>query len=359
MSNPNNLTNPAVSASGEALTLLIERFNNKVHEQYLKGENLTSHFMVESVTGTNTVSNKYIGETEIQVLSPGKSPDATDTEFDKNALTIDTQILARNTVAQLHDVQNDIAGLNSKLAVNQAKQIKKMEDSMILQQLVLGGTSNTKAIRTTPRVAGHGFSIHIKGQLSSFMSSPQYAMAALELAMEKQIDQEVDTNELRGLLRWDFFNSLRDADRIVDSNYELAQGNTVSGFALKSWNLPVVPSNRFPKLSDNIIDGHHPLSNANNGNRYDVTAPQVNAVAVMFTRDALLVGKTIELYSDIFYFKNNKTWYIDTSIAEGAIPDRWEACAVVTGEADGAAAVDHAAILARANRKVIQTKAIV
>lgn len=40
MSTPNTLTNVAVSASGEVDSLLIEKFNGKVNEQYLKGENI-------------------------------------------------------------------------------------------------------------------------------------------------------------------------------------------------------------------------------------------------------------------------------------------------------------------------------
>lgn len=359
MSNPNQLTNPAVSASGEVDSLLIEKFNNRVHEQYLKGENLLAWFMVEEVTGTNSVSNKYIGETDLQVLSPGKSPDATDTEFDKNRLVVDTVVIARNTVAHLHDVQGDINGLKSKLSVNQAKKLKKMEDSMVIQQMILGGISNTEAIRTTPRVKGHGFSVKVEGQAASFTNSPQYMMAAIELAMERQVEQEVDTNELAGLMPWTAFNCLRDADRIVDKTYTIAASDsTVDGFVLKSWNVPIIPSNRFPKLSDNSVDGHNPLSNAANGYRYDVVAAQTTAQCVLFTQDALLVGRTLSITGDIFYEKKEKTYYIDTFLSEGAIPDRWEAVAVVVAAASGDGA-DHAAITARANRKVIQTKAIV
>jgi len=358
MSNPNQLTQPAVSASGEVDTLLIEKFNNRIHEQYLKGENLLSWFNVEEVVGTNSVSNKYIGETELQVLSPGKSPDSTDTEFDKNRLVVDTVVIARNTVAHLHDVQNDIDGLKSKLSVNQAKKLKKMEDSMVIQQMILGGISNTEAIRQKPRVAGHGFSVKVEGSATKFLASPQYLMAAIELAMERQVEQEVDTNELAGLMPWVAFNCLRDADRIVDKTYTIAASDsTVDGFVLKSWNTPIVPSNRFPKLTDNSVNGHSPLSNAGNGNRYDVTAAQTRAQCVLFTQDALLVGRTISITGDIFYEKKEKTYYIDTFLSEGAIPDRWEAVAVVVAAATGDGA-DDAAIQARANRKVIQTKAV-
>lgn len=361
MSTPNTLTNVAVSASGEVDSLLIEKFNGKVNEQYMKGENILSYFDVQTVTGTNTVSNKYLGETELQVLAPGQSPSATPTQADKNQLVIDTTVIARNTVAHIHDVQGDIDSLKPKLAMNQAKQLKRLEDQMAIQQMLLGGIANTKAKRTKPRVKGHGFSINVNITESEALSNPQYVMAAVEYALEQQLEQEVDISDVAILMPWKFFNALRDADRIVDKTYTISQsGSTVQGFVLSSYNCPVIPSNRFPSFAESAP--HHLLSNADNGYRYDPTAEMNGAVAVLFTADALLVGRTIDVTGDIFYEKKEKTYYIDTFMAEGAIPDRWEAVSVVTTKRNSSTGVaeaggtDHATVLSRAQRKAVYVK---
>ena len=361
MSTPNSLTNVAVSASGEVDSLLIEKFNGKVNEQYLKGENLLSYFDVQTVTGTNTVSNKYLGETELQVLAPGQSPAATPTQADKNQVVIDTTVIARNTVAHLHDVQGDIDSLKPKLAINQTKQLKKMEDGMVVQQLLLGGIYNTEAKRTKPRVAGHGFSINVNVTESEAEGNPQYVMAAVEYALEQQLEQEVDISDVAILMPWKWFNVLRDADRIVDKTYTISQsGATINGFTLSSYNCPVIPSNRFPKFVQN--QQHHKLSNEDNGYRYDSTAEMNGAIAVLFTADALLCGRSIDVTGDIFYEKKEKTYYIDTFMAEGAIPDRWEAVSVVTTKRNAqtgvaeAGGTDHAKVLKRAERKAVYTK---
>lgn len=364
MSTPNNLTNVAVSASGEVDSLLIEKFNGKVNEQYLKGENIMSYFDVQTVTGTNTVSNKYLGETELQVLAPGQSPAATSTQADKNQLVIDATVIARNTVAHLHDVQGDIDSLKPKLATNQAKQLKKMEDEMLIQQMLLGGIANTQAKRTNPRVKGHGFSVDVQVAESEALVNPQYVMAAVEFALEQQLEQEVDISDVAILMPWRYFNVLRDADRIVDKSYTISQsGATIQGFVLSSYNCPVIPSNRFPKFSDG--QKHHLLSNEDNGYRYDPIAEMNGAIAVLFTADALLVGRSIDVTGDIFYEKKEKTYYIDTFMSEGAIPDRWEAVSVVTtkrqagsGDADTTAtsAAQHAQVLNRAQRKAVYVK---
>lgn len=361
MSTPNNLTNVAVSASGEVDSLLIEKFNGKVNEQYLKGENIMSYFDVQSVTGTNTVSNKYLGETELQVLAPGQSPAATSTQVDKNQLVIDATVIARNTVAHLHDVQGDIDSLKPKLAANQAKQLKRMEDEMLIQQMLLGGITNTKTKRINPRVKGHGFSINVEVSEGEALVNPQYVMAAVEFALEQQLEQEVDISDVAILMPWRYFNVLRDADRIVDKTYTISQsGATIQGFTLSSYNCPVIPSNRFPKFTSG--QAHHLLSNEDNGYRYDPTAAMNGAIAVLFTADALLVGRSIDVTGDIFYEKKEKTYYIDTFLSEGAIPDRWEAVSVVTTKREtntGAATTDgaeHTQVLNRAQRKAVYVK---
>lgn len=363
MSTPNNLTNVAVSASGEVDSLLIEKFNGKVNEQYLKGENIMSYFDVQTVTGTNTVSNKYLGETELQVLAPGQSPAATSTQADKNQLVIDATVIARNTVAHLHDVQGDIDSLKPKLATNQAKQLKKMEDEMLIQQMLLGGIANTQVKRTNPRVKGHGFSINVEVAESEALVNPQYVMAAVEFALEQQLEQEVDISDVAILMPWRYFNVLRDADRIVDKSYTISQsGATIQGFVLSSYNCPVIPSNRFPKYSQG--QKHHLLSNEDNGYRYDPIAEMNGAIAVLFTADALLVGRSIDVTGDIFYEKKEKTYYIDTFMSEGAIPDRWEAVSVVTTKRQGDGSVQatptqaaqHSQVLNRAQRKAVYVK---
>mgnify|MGYP007066896019 CR=1 FL=1 len=362
MSTPNNLTNVAVSASGEVDSLLIEKFNGKVNEQYLKGENIMSYFDVQTVTGTNTVSNKYLGETELQVLAPGQSPAATSTQADKNQLVIDATVIARNTVAHLHDVQGDIDSLKPKLATNQAKQLKRMEDEMLIQQMLLGGLFNTKAKRKTPRVKGHGFSINVEVNEGEALINPQYVMAAVEFALEQQLEQEVDISDVAILMPWRYFNVLRDADRIVDKTYTISQsGATIQGFTLSSYNCPVIPSNRFPKFTQG--QEHHLLSNEDNGYRYDSTPAMNGAIAVLFTADALLVGRSIDVTGDIFYEKKEKTFYIDTFMSEGAIPDRWEAISVVTTKRNATTGVvettggeEHTQVLNRAKRKAVYMK---
>lgn len=343
MSDAAILSNIAVSQSGEVDSLLIEKFNGKVHEEYIKGENLMQYFDVAEVQGTNMVSNKYLGDVSLQAMQAGEDVEATPVEADKNALVIDAQVIARNAVSQIHDVQGDIAGLKSKLAMKQTKQIKKLEDEMLVQQMILGARSNNTTDRSaTPRVSGHGFSQEV------FISEAQAAgansmLAAIELCIENMQIAEMEISDIKILVPWVTLGVLRDSERVVSKDFAGVNGNMNSGFVIPSLGVRVIPSNRFPTVATRTSI----LSKASNDNRYNIVANDQDVVAICFTEEALLVGRSIALSSDIFFDKKSKSYFIDSWIAEGAIPDRWEAVGTITTEGN----TTNAAVTARTTRK--------
>lgn len=360
MSSVNNLVNPAVSVSGEVDTLLIEKFDGQVKLAYKEMVNMMRYFDLKEVVGTNSVSNKYMGTTQVQGLAPGADVKGTPVEFDKNQLVIDTVVIARNNVGILADVQDDIQ-TKGKLAVDQVEELSMLEDRMLIQQIAYGAIKNTKAKRTKPRVRGHGFSTDIRVKEET-MEYPNAVQAALEAVLEAQVKQNVPISRIAAIMDWTYFNTLRDAERIVNATYTTASGTTINGFVLKSYNLPIIPTNQTPNhdRDQQDVDGnpadHHLLSNANNGYRYDVIATgddrMDKVVAVLFGSEALLVGRSITLQGKIWMNDNNKTWYIDSWMSEGAIPDRWEHLGVVRIVPDAAAAED-IAVRKRANRKAM------
>ncbi len=337
MSDANVLVDSKVSASGEAATLAIEKYNGQVKRAYHNDPGLMMHFDLQKVTGTNVVSNKYLGVTQVQALAPGKDVRGSEVEFDKNSLVIDTTVIARNIVGILDDVQDDIQ-TKGKLAEEQVASVRDLENRMLLQQGVYGAISNTEAIRTKPRVKGHGFSTVHTISTSEALANPHKLMAGIEWVLEDMINKyNVDVTKLTIMIPWPEFNCLRDAERICDARYNTASGTPITGFVLKSYNVPVVPTNHFPnKARDHQdIDGndqaHHILSNANNGYRYDVAGvgntdgtDQEKCAALILGREGLLVGRSLDIQGKIWMNDGNKSWYIDTWMAEGAIPDRWE-----------------------------------
>ena len=344
-STTNNLVNPAVGA--DVSTLLIEKFNGVVHEQYLKGENLLGSFTVQDVVGTNIVSDKYMGETKLQTLTPGQEPEATnDTEFNKNALVVDTIVLGRNTVHTLHDIQNDF-DVMTKLASNQMGKLKTLEDQMCVQQLLAtgltGGLYNPYANTITggiSRVTGQGVAIKVglKDDYSQ-AQDPYQLVSAIEIALMGLVTQRVPLGGMKVIVPIAEFGLLVDYGFIAQTE---GGQNEATGTAfdanlsgkLKGWNISVMGSVEFTQMKINPHDGamNHLLSNANNGNRYNVSAAMKKAQAIIYNGDALLCGRTINLQSDIFFDKKTKGYFIDSWLSEGATTGRYDNCAVVVSD---------------------------
>lgn len=363
-SNTNTLTNPAVSASGKVDSLLIEKFNGKVHEQYIKGENLLGYFDVEDVVGTNMVSNKYFGETELQKLIPGQEPEAKPTETDKNALVVDTIVLARNTSHTFHEIQNDFE-TKSKIANNQMMKLKKQEDEMVITQLLLGALTGGSynpydgsfITGGTSRLSGHG--VAIKTDITVAQAQDPYRLvAAIELCVMGMIIQDIPVGQIRVIVPVEEFGTLVDFGFVTQQQGGSGVGTEMSTIGnlrgmLKSVGCEVIGSAAYTQMK---IKGPHSgtdhslLSNASNSYRYDITQDMVDSHAVVFRNEGLLCGRTITAQGDIFFDKKTKSWFVDSWYSEGAVPDRYDNLAMV-----GHTAVTNTVVEAKAKAKVTRT----
>lgn len=326
----NNLTNPAVSASGQVSNLLIERFTGIVHEQMLKKEMIVSHFSQQDVVGTNQVTNKSIGETELQVLIAGQEPESSGTDLDNHSLVVDTVILARNTIALLHMIQSDIE-VQNKLAKNHVKKLIQLQDETLLTQIMYG------AKVADGRVSGHFGGNSVTLAAVGDEEDPVKYLRGMERLVLMMNEKEVDRMEMIFSCPWAQFYVLMDNEKLSNGDYETAgNGGVVKGYIVKAYGFPIVPTNRIrQKTQESIKAGsHHQLSNASNGYRYDTTEAIKNCVGILFGMDALLVGRTMGIDSDMYFNKRLKTNFIDTWFSFGAIADRYEYCGAMFAHAD-------------------------
>jgi hypothetical protein len=315
-SQANFVTNPAVSAGGAVDNLLIERFTGIVHEQYLRTERFETQFNVQTVVGTNQVTNKNVGITEVQKLTPGQEPESKAVDFDNHSLVVDTVILARNTVAMLHDIQSDIQ-VQQRLASNQVKQLIKLSDETLLAQLVKGSAI------TSGRVTGQLGGTQVTLDSAGDELVPTALLDAIRELVQSLNEKEVDNHEMIFACPWAQFYALQDAEKITNKDYNGAEGNggIVDGYVIKAYGVRITPTNRITTATQTSL-----LSNAQNGNRYNVSAVEARCVGILFGRDGLLVGRTMDVSSDIYFNKRLKTFFIDSWFSFGAIPDRYEHC---------------------------------
>ncbi len=315
-------------SSGEVDALFIAEYGGLVEGTIVKQSIMESFLDWRQVTGSNVLTNYRNGDTQLQKLGAGANPQPTPVDFDNVSVKIDTVMLARNAVFTLDDIQNKYDA-KAALANEQGKVIGKFMDSVGL----------IKGIKAARIVSGDGTGGTTKlpsgwfGGTQATMASasdetdPNKFQYKIEEAIfgiqEKDLDPSSEGMVI--YVRPAQYLALLRNDKLINTQYSTGNGNYAEGMVLKSVGLPVVPTNRLPKAAVS----NHPLSNAANGNAYNLSAAEAKAVALIMSPHAVLSGASIPLQSDIYWDKQTKSWFIDSWLALGAAENNPAYAAVV------------------------------
>lgn len=316
-----HLTRPGQNLGAGAVNALhIEEYGGVVEGTIAKQSFMRQYVDIKPVIGTSVLTNDRIGEASLQKVTPGVRPDASVTQFGNVSVTIDTIVLARNNVALLDDFQSRFSA-RQKVGEEHGKKIAKFFDEAFIIQAIKCALKDATGLPA-------GWSGGSKVELAN--ASDELDATKLQRGIEdlcqKMEEKDVDLDGAVILVKPAQYYTLLRNDKLVDSQYSMGNGNYGQGQVLKSNGLPVVKTNRIPTAA---ISGHF-LSNAGNGNAYDLSVgEEIDAVAIVMLPGALLAGETIPLTSDVYYEKAELQWFIDSYLAFGVTPNRPEMCGVV------------------------------
>lgn len=307
--------------------LTITEFTGIVEGTIERKSKLDPYIQRRRVVGTNSLTNYAVGETQLQTLQPGVAPDGSLVSFSKLNLVIDTVVLARNIFPLLETFQNNF-DVRKEVGMEQGKKIAKFTDQAFM---IAGIRAARLANSAYANVAGDKPEGHFGGFTKTLSAAgdatdPAALYAAISdvlVAMEEK-DIEPQSEDVMLIVRPEQFYVLQQAEQIINGEYLTADGNKLTGVAMfKAWGIPVISSNNLPSTA---IVGH-PLSNANNGNAYDVDATKV--VALLISPRALLAGETIPLQSKVFFDDISKQWFVDSWLSFGVTANRAEYAATI------------------------------
>lgn len=312
------------NSTGDTLALVIERFTGLVEGTLERKSMLKGWVPVTPVRGTATIRADAVGESTLQVLSPGATPDGTSVnDFSAQTLTIDTVVLARATFPILDAFQQNF-NKQQEVANEHGKKLSKLWDEAHFIQAVKASQLTESAYdkgATGARPAGHfGGSIQTLASSGDATDPAKLyaAVADLLVKMElKDVDPQVDDCVIA--CKPDVFYTLLQAEQLINAEYITANGNRVQGMVLKAYGIPVMRSNNYV-AGKNITA--HPLSNSRNSNAYN--GDFTKAVLSIFAPRALMAGETIPLTSEVFYDNVTKLWFVDAHMSYGATINRAE-----------------------------------
>lgn len=322
-----NSKNGVDTTQADKLALVIEEFTGMVEGTINRKSILADHIPVRQVKGTATFTNHAVGKSTLQKVVPGVALDGIKSDFSKNQVTVDTTIAAREFFPIL-DVFQTQMDTRREVATEQGKEIAKFKDQAFLIQALKAArlTDSAYAAGSAGKPAGHYGGSRTTLATLADAQDPAKLYAALTDTLVKMENKDVDprSDDVVIVVRPAFYNTLIQAEQLVNTQYVTATGNKVNdGWVLKTAGVPVFSSNNLPNTN---ITGHF-LSNAFNGNAYD--GDFTKTVAAIFSPRAIMAGETIPVTSDVFFDKLMLAWCVHSYLAFAVGPNRAEYAAEV------------------------------
>ena len=299
---------------------LIEEFTGMVEKQFAKASIMRAYANVRTVKNTDTLINRRLGRTTLTKVTAGVRPDATSTKQGRVAVTVDTIILARDNQDLLNDFQSDF-NVRMELSEDQGKELGKFFDQAFIIQAIKGSLQSAPTGLNSAIGAGKNVELAAANDEAD-PDKLEDAIAGLIVDMQ---EEDIDTAECVIFVRPTEYRVLYKNDKLVDKDFSKDNGDFANGKVMTLAGSRIVSTARIPTAA---ITGHK-LSNAANGNAYDVSAAEADAVAVILHPRSLLAGETIPLTSKIHYSDVELQWFIDSYMAFAVTVNRPDVCGAV------------------------------
>lgn len=298
---------------------MIEEFTGLVDSQFAKSSIMREYARIRQVIGTDTIINRRIGKTTLKKVTAGVRPDADSTKHGRVSVTVDTIILARDNQDLLNDFQEDI-DVRSEVAEDQGKEIGKFFDEAFIIQAIKGALADAP---TDVDSIGAGKNVELAA--ANDEADPDKLEDAIAGLLVDMQEEDIDTSEVVIFVRPTEYRTLVKHDKLIDMDFSAGNGDFAGGMVKTLNGSRIVSTARIP--TSVITD--HKLSNDANGNAYDVSAAEADAVAVLIHPKSLLAGETIPLTSKIHYSDVELQWFIDSYLAFAVTVNRPDVCGAV------------------------------
>lgn len=319
-----NAINGQDATAADKLALVIEEFTGMVEGTINRRSVMQGLIPVRTVKGTATFTNHAVGESTLQRITPGVTPNGTKSDFSKTSVTIDTVVLARETFPVL-DVFQTQMDVRREVSVEQGKKIAKFWDQSFFIQAIkasLQAESTYDRGAAGAKPAGHFGGSQETLTAAGDLQDPAKLYAALARLLTKMENKDVDprNDDVMIVVKPEQYYTLIQAEQLVNATYVTATGNKINdAWVLKTYGVPVFSSNNLP--AGQSITGHL-LSTPNNNNGFDGDFTKVGALA--FSPRAIMAGETIPLTSKVFWDEVSKHWFVDSWLAYSVGPNRAE-----------------------------------
>jgi hypothetical protein len=181
-------------------------------------------------------------------------------------------------------------------------------------------TKPANIVRTAPKDFKGGTVVVLTA--AGDQDDPELLELAIQDLCQRIEEKDVDISEAVLLMRPAQYYTLLKNNKLLDKDFSAANGDYAKGKVMMANGVRVQVTNRFPTQAQ--VGQTHFLSNAGNGNAYNVSQPDVHCQVLLLMPKALLAGETIPLTSKVYWSDVELQWFIDSYLAYGVTPNRSE-----------------------------------
>lgn len=301
---------------GAVDALHLSEYGGEVEHTLEKKSFMRQFAKIKPIMGTSTLTNDLVGESTLQAVGRGaQRPDPTSIEFTNIAVKVDTIVLARATMPLLDEFQSRL-DVRMEMGVEHGKQIAKFFDTAFIVQAIKAAQRDA-----TGKPKGWVGGTSDKTYTLANLADSTVLLEAIEDIITGMEEKNVDVEECVLMLRPAEYQTLVRNKDLVDRDLSEGNGNRANRFILRASGLPIVKTNLMPKVKTAVAGGEF-LSNATNGNAYDISEDDARCVALIMHPKTLLAGETIPLTSKVFYDDKELQWFVDSYLSFGVTVNR-------------------------------------
>lgn len=321
-----NVVRPNTRLTGtDPFELVLAEFTGEV-EGTIERKSVTQGWVdVKSVKGTATVTKDAVGESQLQTIQPGVTPDGTPIQFSNMSMTITTTVLARSILPILDPFQTKY-DVRKQIAQEHGKKIAKLKDTAFLVQAMKAGLATQSRYGNLP---GHSGGTQQRLGAANDENDPAKLFHFLGRLFAQMEEKDVDPQGDGGVLfvRPTLYYTLFEAEQIINADYVTADGTTVNGLVYKPWGVPI-------KRTTNLYTGV--ISTTDNSGESvarllggDYAGDFSDVLATFATPKSIMAGETIPLTTKVFFDDVSKANYVDAYLAFNATTDRHDQSGVL------------------------------
>lgn len=304
--------------TGDTMKLAIEKFSTKVQMKYMAESEMDGYFEVIDLKGTNHASNDGLGGTTLAALVAGVAPTGTKIERGRGKVYVKVPVVARSTFGVLEDVQDNI-GVRGKTSEIQGEQLATFYDEVILAKC-MEASLETDATKKKVSEYELGKNVELAAD-DDELDGLKLESAINEVAVDIQKKMKRKPKDFVLKVGVEQYNALARNEKLLNKEINDPNGGFARREVQMASGLPIETSYNLPSA---VNDAHIM------GAEYNVTADMARCVALIISKDALLVARSIPLTSKVWWNEDNKSWYVDSYMAFGCAPDRYESCGSVS-----------------------------